>query len=157
MTVPNPAREMPLWELSAREHIRHTIAAYTSAGDGYRLDELAALFTPDGVLHVDGREPAVGRAAIAAMLDTAGGRALPSGLDADTFYVRHFIANVLIDDVTPESARATSYFAVATPAGFDHWGRYRDQFRRTDEGWLFAHRRVRVDARAAGLTSFLDG
>ena len=56
-----------LWELVAREQIRHTIAAYTVAGDSGRFEEIAAQFTEDGVLDVRGQARAEGRAAIAAL------------------------------------------------------------------------------------------
>jgi len=29
--------------------------------------------------------------------------------------------------------------------GLDHWGRYDDEYHRTDENWRFARRRVRTD------------
>ena len=57
-----------LWELQAREQIRDTIGAYHENGDRFRLEDLAACFTEDGVLEVKGRSPAVGRAAIVEML-----------------------------------------------------------------------------------------
>lgn len=91
------------WELSARERIRHTIAAYTIAGDSLRHEELAAQFTEDGVLEVDGRETAQGRDAIAAMLARHAGAGAPDG-PGESFFIRHFVANVLIADLTPTSA-----------------------------------------------------
>ena len=45
---------MELWELSAREAVRHTIASYTYAADNGRFDDVAALFAVDGVLEVQG-------------------------------------------------------------------------------------------------------
>src|SRR3954464_14528774 len=45
---------MELWELAAREAIRHTIASYTYSADRGRFDDLVALFAPDGVLEVHG-------------------------------------------------------------------------------------------------------
>jgi len=122
------------WELSARERIRHTIAAYTIAGDSLRHEELAAQFTEDGVLEVDGRETAQGRDAIAAMLARHAGAGAPDG-PGESFFIRHFVANVLIEDLTPTSARGLAYFAVFTPAGPDHWGRYRDEFVSIADRW----------------------
>jgi hypothetical protein len=131
-----------LIELQAREAIRDTVAAYTHAGDGYRLDDLASLFTDDGVLEVRGREPAKGRAAIVASLTAP---PAPPG-----HFVRHFVANIRFEELTPEQARIASYFAVLTPAGLDHWGRYRDELVPVGVRWLFRHRRVTVDAAAPG-------
>jgi hypothetical protein len=39
---------------------------------------------------------------------------------------------------------------VVTERGPDHWGRYRDRFERLGGRWLFRHRRVTIDGRAAG-------
>lgn len=141
---------METWELGVREQIRHTIARYTVAGDGFRLEDLAALFTEDGVLHVHGAHEAHGRDAIVAMLSGTGERREATGVAADGFYIRHFVTNVLIQDVTPEHARASSYFAVLTPKGLDHWGRYRDEFVPDGGEWRFRHRFVRVDTAPEG-------
>jgi len=134
--------------LVAREAIRDTIAACTHAGDRYRLEDLAALFTEDGILEIRGREPARGRAAIVAALSAPGGepRATPNG----RFFVRHFVTNVWIEELTADAARVSSYFAVLTPSGLDHWGRYRDELVPVGHRWLFRHRRVTVDAAVPG-------
>jgi hypothetical protein len=140
-----------LWALDAREQIRHTVAAYAVAGDSGRLDELAEQFVDDGVLEVHGKEQAQGRAAIAAMLRRhAAGGAPPPGPTAEPFFIRHFVTNVLIHPLTPTEARAVAYFAVLTPDGLDHWGRYRDVFVPAGERWLLRHRVARVDASVPG-------
>lgn len=139
----------PLWELSARERIRHTIAAYTIAGDSFRLDELAEQFTEDGVLEVHGRQTAQGRAAIVEMLRGHGSAGAPDD-SAEPFFIRHFVANILIKELTPTHAKSVAYFAVFTPSGPDHWGRYRDEFVPVGDRWLLLRRTARVDASAAG-------
>jgi SnoaL-like domain len=164
-----------LWELVAREQIRHTIAAYTFAGDSGRYADLAAQFTVDGVLDVHGQERAEGRAAIAALLGRnaadgapdenrpdasrpgsagqpgdAGGPGAASQLSDRPFFIRHFVTNVLIDPITPDEARVAAYFAVFTPAGPDHWGRYRDVFVPDGDRWLLKHRTARVDSFVPG-------
>jgi hypothetical protein len=60
------------------------------------------------------------------------------------------VASVLIHDVTPERAQASSYFAGLTRDGLDHWGRYRDVLVPHEDRWLLAHRIVRTDAHAPG-------
>jgi len=140
-----------LWELDARERIRDTIAAYHEAGDRYRLEELAACFTEDGVLEIRGEEPCVGRAAIVALLsqrvDGAGGGRGGAG---EKFYVRHHVSSVRVASVTRTEAHTTAYFLVMTPIGPDHWGRYRDAFVPVGDRWLFKHRFVAVDDHAPG-------
>jgi hypothetical protein len=132
-----------LWELDARERVRDTIAAYHEGGDRYRLAELAACFTEDGVLEIRGRERAEGRDAIVELL--SGPWEVPP---PDGFYVRHHVSSVRIESVTPEEARSTAYFFVLTPVGPDHWGRYRDTLVPVGERWLFRHRFVAVDGYA---------
>ncbi len=138
---------MDTWEIVARERIRDTVASYAVAGDGNRLEELAALFTESGVLEVKGRGRAVGRREIIEMLSVAGRRKRPTEAG---FFIRHFVTDLRFVRVEPARAETTAYFVVFTRSGADHWGRYRDVLVPHGEQWLFAHRLVAVDAAAAG-------
>jgi hypothetical protein len=135
-----------IWEVIAREEIRRTIGAYTQGGDRFRLEELAACFTEDGALEVDGREPVVGRAAIVAFLSGVPKEDSPGR----RIYVRHHVSSIAMSDVTERGATANSYFAVMTPIGLDHWGRYRDRLVPVGDRWLFEHRYVKVEGHSAG-------
>src|SRR5207244_3721795 len=97
-----PAGLMELWELTAREAIRETVAAYAHVADSGRFDEFAALFAPDGVLEVHGREPVAGRDAIRNYLGAVG-----TDLARDTTapLLRHHVSNLRIDVVSPAEAR----------------------------------------------------
>jgi 3-phenylpropionate/cinnamic acid dioxygenase small subunit len=143
---------MEMWELEAREQIRDTIARYAHCVDGGRFDDLVALFTPDGVLEVEGEPAHRGRDAIRAFV-TGTGRDLAAGTGAPR--IRHHVSNVLIETESPDRARARCYFLAVTDRGADHWGRYGDDLVRTDDGWRFAHRRVRTDGAAPG--SWVEG
>jgi hypothetical protein len=57
------------------------------------------------------------------------------------------VSSVLIDVQGTDEATSASYFFVITEHGPDHWGRYRDDFVRVGEEWLFKRRRVRVDGK----------
>ena len=59
------------------------------------------------------------------------------------------MSNVKIDIDGPDAARGASYFFVVTARGPDHWGRYRDVLIPVGDRWLFAHRRIGVDAFSA--------
>jgi hypothetical protein len=140
------------WELVAREQVRDTIAAYNHCGDRFLLDELAACFTPDGILESKGDWVARGRSEIVATL--SGVRAPAGGGPAAASsprpaVVRHFLTNLRFEEVTPRQIRTAAYFAVITGAGLDHWGRYRDVLVPADGRWLIAHRLVRTDAMVA--------
>lgn len=139
---------MDVSELVIRERVRDTYATYAHAGDRFRLEELARCFAADGVLEVKGRDTAVGRPAIVAML--GGGAEARSESATATPLVRHFVTNILFEAVTPARVEASAYFCVLTRAGehlgVDHWGRYRDVLVPEGDRWVFAHRVARVDA-----------
>jgi hypothetical protein len=156
---------MELWELVARESCRDTLAQYTHAGDRFLLDEYAAAFCEDGVLEIRGFEPARGRAAIiervggatgaqAARLAAAEAKSSPTGSDtqARKRIVRHNIANIRFEVVTPDEAVVASYFTVFTEIGLDHMGRYRDRMVPVGDRWLIAHRFVSTDWRSPDTT-----
>ena len=136
---------MATWELEAREQIRDTLANYTAAGDGYRLDELAAQFAEDGVLEVAGHSRTRGRSAIVEMLVASTQARRPA---EGRFYLRHVVTNLRFVRLDEDRAETTSYFLVLTPAGADHWGRYRDVLVPVGDRWLFEHRLVTVDGHA---------
>ncbi|MDT7550069.1 MAG: hypothetical protein QOE84_2463 [Actinomycetota bacterium] len=145
---------MDLWELGVREQVRDTLARYTHAGDSGRIDELARCFVPDGVLEVKGLPPARGRDAILALLSPSAGADGDGAVLAHRF-VRHNLSSIRIVAVEPDRVETAAYFLVATADGPDHWGRYRDVLVPFHGDWLFAHRRVTVDAKAPG--SYLTG
>ncbi len=123
-----------------RDAIRDLLARYTYNGDRGRVADLAACFATDGVLEYPGSE-ARGPQAIAAALGS-------SSRNPALTFVRHHITNPLIA-VSGDTAKARSYFTVHADAGPDHSGTYDDRLVRSPAGWLFAHRRVRVDWQAA--------
>jgi SnoaL-like domain len=141
---------MQTWELAAREGVRDTVAAYADAGDRFRLDDLAALFTEDGVLEVKGRSTAKGRSEIVAMLGGRSRTKSESTQNPERFFIRHFVTNLRFVTLEPDRAETTAYFLVLTPAGPDHWGRYRDVLVRREDRWLFEHRLAAVDAGPPG-------
>lgn len=133
---------MQVWELIARESVRHTIARYAHAADRGRFDELVALFTDQGVMAIDDREPLVGRAAIRQFVTQTKGN-LQTNLERP--YIRHHVNSIAIDVQSEDTATAACYFLAITERGPDHWGRYLDRLERHGELWLFAERKVRVD------------
>ncbi|MEO8602313.1 MAG: nuclear transport factor 2 family protein [bacterium] len=138
---------MELWELVAREGIRDLVARYAHAADSGRFDDVAAAFSPDGVLETPDRFEHRGREAIGAFL---GGTRTALADATDVPLIRHHVSNLRIDLIDPTSATGAAYFFVVTQRGPDHWGRYRDRYVCLDGSWLFAHRRVRLDGYAPG-------
>lgn len=130
---------MELWELVAREQVRHTISSYTFGGDRGRLDELAATFAPDGVLQIEEDDVSTGRAAIVERLSRV------VAMDRHPAHMHHHLSGTHFRSVTPSSIDVSSYFLVVTDIGADHWGRYRDELVPMGDRWLFARRRVTTD------------
>jgi hypothetical protein len=139
--------EMDAPEAMAREAMRETMARYNQAGDRGRIEELASCFALDGVLVVGDDAPIEGRDAIRSFMEGVAdfGRA-----QAAHPLLRHHVSSVLVERTSADEGAAKSYFFAITDIGPDHWGSYRDRFRRVDNRWLFAHRSVRVDGYAPG-------
>jgi len=139
---------MHQWELLIRESVRQILADYTAATDRFDLHALAACFALEGVLEFTGAaEPLVGAAAIEAGL-AAAMSPRDATRKAPTF-VRHHVSSIRFGSVDAGRAEVSSYFAVHTDIGLDHWGRYRDVLVPENGVWLFARRRISVDAFAA--------
>lgn len=140
---------MDAWELEIRESVRQTLADYTAATDRFDLRGLAACFAPNGVLEFTGRaQPLTGPAAIEAGLRVAMSEHPDPARPAPT-HVRHHVSSIRFGSIARDRVAVSSYFAVHTDIGLDHWGRYRDVLVPLNGRWLFAHRRINVDGFAA--------
>ncbi|MEE2851897.1 MAG: nuclear transport factor 2 family protein [Actinomycetota bacterium] len=140
---------MEVWELGIRESVRQTIADYTAATDRFDLRGLAACFAPDGTLEfTGGAQPLTGPAEIESGLGVAMSKNAGPERQAPTL-VRHHVSSIRFGSVARDRVEVNSYFAVHTDRGVDHWGRYRDVLVPLNGRWLFAHRRITVDAFAA--------
>ena len=153
---------MELWELTARERIRASLARYNWSGDAFRLDELSLAFCEDGQLEIRGQAPACGRAAIVELLgggielgDDEARRAAQRSAAAKSGVkriVRHILASTRFLELSAEHSLVASYFTVVTEIGLDHYGRYRDEFVPVGDEWLIKHRYVSIDWRASAST-----
>ena len=144
---------MELWELSARERIRDSLARYNWSGDAMRLPELAESFCEDGELELRGGDAVQGRAGIVEFL--GGAVASPNAVAQESGVrriVRHNVTNIRFTEMTPQSARVACYFTVFTEIGLDHYGRYRDLFVPVGDEWLIRHRFVSTDWHAPNST-----
>jgi uncharacterized protein (TIGR02246 family) len=144
---------MEIWELSAREQIRELVASYAHCADSGRFDELVALFAEDGVLETPDGQQHRGRDAIRDFLGATKTR-LATATQASL--IRHNVSNLHILIAGPSEATGAAYFLVVTERGVDHWGRYRDRYTCHDGQWRFAHRRVRLEGRAANSAFAAD-
>jgi hypothetical protein len=147
-----PGRAMTVDEFVARECIRQTMVNYTIAGDRLRTDDFIAVFTDDAVLESEGVAESdafryEGRHAIREWMQRW--RAAPSeGSDRRATFVRHHLSTSQVEFTGPDIARGRTYWVAYTDIGPDHCGYYIDEFRKTDQAWLIAHRKVRLDWRS---------
>jgi uncharacterized protein (TIGR02246 family) len=139
---------MQPWELEIRESVRQTLSDYTAATDSFDLKALAACFAQDGVLEFTGGQALTGPDAIEAGLSAQLSSPRDGSRPAPT-HVRHHVSSLRFRGVEQDRVETTSYFAVHTDVGLDHWGRYRDVLVPRDGRWLFASRVISVDAFSA--------
>jgi len=133
---------MILEELIAREEIRRTMAIYNTSGDRGRLAEMAETFTEDGILEV-ASVPYVGRETIKSKIASGiKNRSEISG--PHVTFMRHNLTTSHIEFVSDSEAHCWTYFLAITDFGPDHAGVYVDKFKKCDDRWLIAHRRVKI-------------
>jgi hypothetical protein len=147
-------------ELLARECIRHTMASYTVAGDRLQAENFIAVFTADAILETEG-VPAqdafrfVGRQAIHDWIKRWHERPREAGKSVhQASFVRHHLSTSLIEFPDPDTATARTYWTAYTDIGPDHCGYYLDLFRKAEDRWLIAHRRIRLDWRSPDSRMF---
>jgi ketosteroid isomerase-like protein len=118
------------------EGVRATIAAHAHAQDDGRADDLAVLYTPDGVVDV----PGIGTFEGAEALRNVFAGWQPQGPQ------RHLVVNTLVTDWSNDEAQATSD-VVFVARGESGWsvqvvGRYFDTFQKSDGAWLLSRRKM---------------
>ncbi len=134
--------------MSSEEAVRRVVATYVHRIDAGRVDDVVALFLPDGVLEVAGQARHEGQDAIRAMF----GRGVAHlASNASVPSIRHHLTSHLIEIDDEHHARSWCYWlAVVGDAGIDHWGRYVDRLEVRDGVWRIAHRRIYLDGAVAG-------
>jgi uncharacterized protein (TIGR02246 family) len=131
--------------------IQEVIARYSYTYDAQDAEGFAALFTEDAVweLFASGATcPEIRLASRTAIRAWAAQRLQER---RGRFTSRHYQSGVLFDELTSESAR-TRTMVLVTHQGVTEAaprptasGVYHDQWRKTHEGWRFAHRILRRD------------
>ena len=108
------------------------VALYANLNDAARWEELAALYSDDGVMTRPSAPdaPIIGRAAIRAAFTARPPR-----------QTRHLCANVVIDVLSEDETLGSSAMVLFMPEGAPLVGSFHDRFTRTAQGWRFAERR----------------
>lgn len=127
-------------QAQARADIRHLQCIYNLSGDRAKIDDLVATFAEDGVLEVPG---AVYRGATA-IADFLAGVAQTGSDSVDLRGSRHHLTTGRIELAASDRASGWTYFFVMRAGQVLQEGTYIDEFVRTDIGWRFAYRRVKI-------------
>lgn len=114
--------------------------------DQGRYEDLAQLFTPDGVIEGPVGEPGQGRDGITRFFQASATRVVEGPLPR---LMRHHLTSRTIE-LSGDEGSACSYFVAFTEGGPDHWGRYRDKLVKADGEWRFRRRLLTVDGFAPG-------
>jgi hypothetical protein len=133
---------MTLDEMLAREAIRYTMELYNRNADTGNYERHAEVFCPNAHFVVRGLGEAHGLDEILAMLKPG---AKSRGAYVEGNFQRHNLTSTMIELTGPDSANVTTYVCVTTELGFDHAGRYDDQFVRSGERWLIARRHAAME------------
>jgi hypothetical protein len=107
------------------------VALYANLNDAARWEEVAALYTEDGIMSrpTAPDTPIVGRAAILAAFHRRPPRK-----------TRHLCSNVVIEILSSTDARGESAMVLFTADGPPLAGSFHDRFVLTADGWRFAER-----------------
>jgi uncharacterized protein (TIGR02246 family) len=122
--------------MSDKDEIRELLARYCFALDADRFEEMAALFTPDGVWET-AFGSGTGREGIVAQARSIATGARPKRV--------HLTTNIVID-LDGDTATARSNWALIqnSDAGpvIGSGGAYADRLVKVDERWFFQHRTI---------------
>jgi len=134
-------------ELRVRVGVTHLLTTYQYLADTGKVERLAQLFAPDGVLEIGGARHTGVDGVLALFRDTGARFA-----DADFLPARHHLSTIYVEPQPDGSAKTYACFQFIGTRGLDHWGTYRDVVVPTEDGagWRFAHRRVITEGFAPG-------
>ena len=132
-------------ELRTRVGAGDLLATYQFLADSGKVRQLSELFLPDAVYRTN-TEEFLGREAIFDFFH----RTAEAFMSADFLPARHHLSSVYIAPHSDGTAATYACFQFVGSGGLDHWGTYRDDVVRTDDGWRFARRKAKVEGHVAG-------
>jgi hypothetical protein len=137
--------------LRIRVGVSALLTTYQYLADTGKVERLAQLFAPDGVLEI-GSETFVGASEVLGLFTRTSGQFV----DADFLPARHHLSSIHVEPRPDGSAKTYACFQFIGTRGLDHWGTYRDvvvpstEATADGDGWRFAHRRVITEGFAPG-------
>lgn len=128
-----------------RAGVTDLLTTYQYLADTGRVERLAQLFAPDGVLEI-GSKTFTGPDEVLGLMTRTGG----DFTDADFLPARHHLSSIHVEPQPDGSAKTYACFQFIGTRGLDHWGTYRDVVVRSGDGWRFKRRRVITEGFAPG-------
>ncbi len=132
-----------LQRLAIERECQRLVLLFARSNDDWDHETLASLFAEDCTFArpLDPDHPYHGRAAVHAIFR-----------DRKPRLTRHVMTNILIDVISPDEARGSSYVTMVSSAKVDgpsegegiFFGGFDDEFVRTADGWKFKARRGHV-------------
>jgi hypothetical protein len=123
-----------------RVGVTHLMTSYQYFGDTGKVERMAQLFAPDGVMELLG-EQFVGPDEVLGLFARTSGQFA----EADFLPARHHLSSIYVEPLPDGSAKTYACFQFIGTRGLDHWGTYRDIAIPTEDGWRFMQRRVIVE------------
>jgi len=126
-----------------RVGVTNLMTTYQYLADTGKVERLAQLFAPDGVLEI-GAEKFTGPDEVLGLITRTSGQFV----DADFLPARHHLSSIYVEPLPDGSAKTYACFQFIGTRGLDHWGTYRDVAVPSNDGnadrdgWRFKHRRV---------------
>lgn len=141
-------------EVRLRVGVTALLNSYQYLADTGRVDRLAQLFAPDGVLEI-GTETFTGPTEVRGLFTRTSGRFV----DADFLPARHHLSSIHVEPQADGSAKTYACFQFIGTRGLDHWGTYRDVVvpAENGDGWRFQRRRVITEGFAPGSRLASEG
>jgi SnoaL-like domain len=132
-------------ELRTRVGAADLLATYQFLADSGKTRELSELCVADAVYKTN-TEELIGPEAIFDFFR----RTADAFVSAGFFPARHHLSSVHIEPRPDGSAATYACFQLVGSGGLDHWGTYRDEVVRAEDGWRFARRKVKVEGHIPG-------
>jgi len=132
--------------MTTNEEIQHVLASWALGYDERDVPRMIACFAPEAtmVLNIGGTEtlgPYVGRDAVI--------KHMTDHHEIQDDQRRHLVTNAVIEDVTADEAKVTSYLTLIVTDGdgvrLQATGVYRDRFVHNESGWQIAYRHLDLD------------
>jgi hypothetical protein len=136
----------------ARIQIHALLAEHVHRGDAGNVGLMIGLYAPGATYELPNGMVLHGTEQMREILGGASSGSTDDGWGLE--YMRHHLTTThiqLTNNAEDATARSDSYFLNVNNRGLDHWGRWKDEFKKQADGnWLFSSRKVIVEGSVEG-------